>query len=180
MSISSDYRAEQTKPADENTTPMINFNLSEEIENWSITNDSVMGGKSVGSIVRNHTFGEFSGTISRENNGGFSSVYRTIEPLKQPVDMIELNLQGDGHTYQVRIICHIDGYRLAYKHDFATEGGRQEKLRLNFDNFQATFRGRILDNAPPIQVEHINEVGFLITKSKPGPFALLINSLSFL
>jgi hypothetical protein len=52
-----------------------------ETEGWRITNDSVMGGKSAGHFILQQNYALFSGNISLENNGGFSSVYRSISPL---------------------------------------------------------------------------------------------------
>ena len=46
---------------------------------WQVINDDVMGGLSLGSTTLLDTSFMFSGDISIENNGGFSSVYRPYQ-----------------------------------------------------------------------------------------------------
>jgi len=142
---------------------MIDFS-SQEVDRWRITNDGVMGGLSNGdmSFYQDHVV--FSGDISLDNNGGFSSVFRSVDNLTQSLDNLVIDIEGDGQAYQLRVVVYINGYRLAYKHDFQTVANKREKFTFNFSDFKATFRGRIMTNAPLLKSEDIREVGFLMTK----------------
>jgi len=54
---------------------LIDFNNTDEKENWQIINDDVMGGVSQSEIIFNDTgTATFQGKISLENNGGFASI----------------------------------------------------------------------------------------------------------
>ncbi len=56
-----------------------NNNLSQ----WQVLNDVVMGGRSQANFgVNNQGFAEFSGHVSLENNGGFSSVKYPLSPIR--------------------------------------------------------------------------------------------------
>jgi hypothetical protein len=162
-----------------NTSMEINFDKPTEITRWRITNDNVMGGVSSGMMLIENGFGMFSGNISLDNNGGFSSVYRTIEPIAEDIKKITIRVKGDGQRYQLRVIAHVDGYRVTYRHEFLTSQESLEQLTFNLADFDATFRGRILSNAPALVADQIKEVGFLITKKTPGPFTLSVATISF-
>ncbi|MBU2892823.1 CIA30 family protein [Colwellia sp. D2M02] len=158
---------------------LINFTESNEINYWRVSNDSVMGGASSSLMLIEGNYGRFFGNISRDNNGGFSSVYRRIESLTSGVERIRINSKGDGQTYQVRIMSHVDGYRVAYRHNFVTLNGIEQQFSFKLADFIATFRGRLLPNAPKLTAESVQEVGFLMTKKKPGKFALIISNIEF-
>jgi hypothetical protein len=158
---------------------MIDFSKQEN-GRWRITNDGVMGGLSNGEMTIAQDHGIFSGSISLDNNGGFSSVFRAVDNLPQSYKKLVINIEGDGQAYQLRLIIYVNGYRLAYKHDFKTVANKRENHIFELADFKATFRGRAIPNAPILNSEDIREVGFLMTKKVPGQFALSIFTLSFL
>jgi hypothetical protein len=161
-----------------NHTMIIDFKQPNEWTKWQVVNDGVMGGKSQGTITSIGNHGVFSGDISLENNGGFSSTLRPIKPLEQGFDHLLIDIEGDGLTYQLRAVVYINGYRLAYKHDFTTMKQKREQLRLPLANFKASFRGRIISDAPPLVSENIAEIGVLITNKRAGQFNLHIHSVA--
>jgi len=158
---------------------IIDFTVTKEVDNWRVTNDSVMGGLSNGLMTGKQKHGVFSGNISLRNNGGFSSIFRQIEPLPQDLAGVLIDIEGDGLTYQARMVVNFKGYRLAYKYDVETTLGQRKKIFLKFTDFQASFRGRIISTAPTLKSENIREVGFLVTRKTEGTFALVIFSLVF-
>lgn len=150
----------------------IDFTQTKELAAWRSTNDGVMGGRSLGSLTFKDGSCVFSGNISLENNGGFSSVFKNVDQLSQGLDTISINMIGDGSTYQFRITGYIDGYRLTYKHDFGTTLDKRENVKLSLKGFKASFRGRLIQDAPVLKSEDIREVGFLITRKVSGEFNL--------
>ena len=146
-------------------------------DSWRITNDGVMGGKSRGEFLLQDNYALFKGDISLDNNGGFSSVFHSIAPLAKALDSVTIDIAGDGLTYQLRMVVNHEGYRLSYKHDFNTQENQRQTLSFSLADFQASFRGRILDNAPTLLSQDIREVGFLVTNKTAGPFELTIFSM---
>jgi hypothetical protein len=158
---------------------MIDFSRQQSPDSWRITNDGVMGGKSSGEFVFQSNKALFKGDISLDNNGGFSSVFHSIEPLAKALDRVIIDIAGDGLTYQLRIVINHEGYRLSYKHDFNTVAKQRQTLSFTLADFQASFRGRILDNAPTLLAQDIREIGFLVTNKVAGSFELAIFSVQF-
>ena len=155
---------------------MINF-TEKESEFWRSNNDGVMGGKSQGGLSYIDDRCIFSGDISLENNGGFSAIFKPVELLPRGLDVVEIDVAGDGSTYQIRMMVSMNGYRLAYKHDFVTTFGKRERIKFMLSDFKASFRGRIIEGAPKLTSEEIREAGFLLTKKNPGPFSLSLFTL---
>lgn len=154
----------------------IDFSNPNEVNHWQSTNDGVMGGLSEGNISYKNNSCTFTGNISLENNGGFSSVYKKIKLLAKDLNTIDIDTYGDGSTYQLRAVVYVDGYRLAYKHNFKTTADKRDRVTLSLDNFQASFRGRIIENAPRLISQDIQEIGFLLSKKSAGNFSLKLFS----
>lgn len=153
----------------------------EHINNqWQITNDDVMGGLSQGHVQLDNQAFVFSGTISTENNGGFTSTFTPIVKLAQNIKTIRIQVKGDGNPYQLRVRTKLMGFDLAYKVDFMTTANAIATLNFNFTDFKATFRGRMIGNAPILKPYEITHLGFLISAKKPKKFALSVLSVDFL
>jgi hypothetical protein len=86
--------------------PITEFEASNDDKlEWRIVDDGVMGGLSKGKIsFTDSGTMKFSGKLSLENNGGFSSVRTTEVDL----DLLEreglaMRVKGDRRTYQLRL-----------------------------------------------------------------------------
>ncbi|NNE10324.1 MAG: CIA30 family protein [Gemmatimonadetes bacterium] len=156
---------------------LISFDDSDTGE-WYVINDGVMGGISQSAIrTTEEGTGVFAGDLSLENNGGFASVrYLFKEPrnLAQATG-IEVRVRGDGRTYQLRLRDddRFDG--AAFRASFETKKGEWTVVRIPFEEFVPTFRGRTLTNVPPLDREKIRQVGLMLADKNPGPFSLEID-----
>ncbi|MGJ8681677.1 CIA30 family protein [Paraglaciecola sp.] len=146
---------------------------------WSITNDSVMGGLSLGNVIVNENIVRFFGTLSTENNGGFTSVFSQSLNLSSEVNTVTVLVRGDGKKYQLRMRSEVSGYLIAYKAEFTTKPNSLEKHTFKLSDLKASFRGRDIANAPQLQADSIKEVGFLFTSNQTEDFALSIHSINF-
>ena len=82
---------------------MENFD-SNNLLNWNIVNDSVMGGRSQATLkLINNTYANFKGYLSLQNNGGFSSIRAYYPPDLTNIKSIVLKVRGDGRKYNFRI-----------------------------------------------------------------------------
>ncbi|WP_261887008.1 CIA30 family protein [Vibrio pomeroyi] len=160
-------------------TEMIDFTQANEHKNWTATNDNVMGGISTGGFVYDGGMSQFKGELSLENNGGFSSINRSVESLRSEVGNVELMFVGDGRTYQLRLTTWKDGYRTNYKHNFETIKGEQLRKVFQLTDFQAVFRGRLLSGAPELKAQDIKKIGFLIADKQALPFELNLIQIQF-
>ena len=74
-----------------------NFTKSNHL-NWAVINDGVMGGRSEGNmeILPGHK-GRFSGNVSLENNGGFTSVRAMLTNIDLgDISALKIKVKGDG------------------------------------------------------------------------------------
>lgn len=158
---------------------IFDFSENASLQNWKIVDDIVMGGRSQGQIsLSSQGHGRFSGTVSLENNGGFSSVRYLPAGLEvDPKDQIKVRLHGDGKRYQFRI-KHDQLASQSYVTYFETTGEWQE-ITISLDKLYPTFRGRKLDQ-PNFNHHTIQEIGFLIGNKKAQDFELLIDNIELI
>lgn len=151
---------------------------------WLVTNDSVMGGLSLGTVERKGNTCVFSGTLSTKNNGGFTSIFTPVFPCSTAVNSVTICVLGDGNAYQLRFRAKISGYDVAYKIDFKTELNITREYTFHLSELLGVFRGRVIDSAPELKAENISHIGFLITaalvnRKQPQVFSLVIYSIDF-
>ena len=152
---------------------LFDFSESNNLEKWRIVNDGVMGGLSEGSfLITESGNGLFSGQISLENNGGFSSVRYNPGMINiEGYNTLALRLKGDGKKYQVRIRENNDDY-FSYITTFQTLG-QWETIEIPLKEMYPSFRGRTLDR-PNFKGNTIVELTFLIGNNKAEKFQLEI------
>jgi len=156
----------------------IKFSNQQEFENWVIINDTVMGGKSRASLLLQDDMLLFAGKLSLLNNGGFASTRRdnaTVEWLT--AQRISIALIGDGRSYQFRLRTNkvFDG--VAYVTNFDTKAGELINIEFETNDFVAQYRGRLVSNAPPLNLADVSQIGFMLADNIPGEFQLRIKSI---
>lgn len=156
---------------------IFDFNNNCSLTKWRIVDDVVMGGKSAGSFIINDSgHGEFSGVVSLDNNGGFSSVRYRFEAINvQDFSKIIIRLKGDGKRYQFRVKSD-QNMRQSYIAYFESSGDWQS-IEIKMDDLFPSWRGMRLDmpNFPGIAIE---ELAFLISNKKAESFKLEIDYIS--
>ncbi|MEJ2534961.1 MAG: CIA30 family protein, partial [Gammaproteobacteria bacterium] len=145
---------------------------------WVVVVDGVMGGRSSGEAAETTEGLVFSGTLSLENNGGFSSIRRNLDGPPEGRSGVRLWLRGDGRSYQFRLRPNRDGDGVAWRAPFATNGAWQE-IEVGFDAFEPVFRGRAVPQAGAIDPGEIGQIGFMIADRQPGPFTLEVRRIEF-
>lgn len=160
-------------------TVVIDFQQSQELDNWVIVNDTVMGGRSRTRLDINDSYLSFSGILSLENNGGFASIRRVHDGKAWLSDKpIQIQVKGDGREYQLRFKTNgrVDGVQ--YVVSFRTRAGEASVFEFNQSDFVPQFRGRIVRDAPALDFANIEQVGLMLADSSPGEFMLLIERIS--
>lgn len=145
---------------------------------WRIVDDGVMGGLSQGSLeISKDGILRFFGTLSLENNGGFSSL-RT-GPVKMDLGTAKglmMRVKGDGRSYQVRLGTDAEyrGREMSFQAAFQTKKGEWIEVLVPFTSFTGTWRGmdlpeKIFDPAK------IRRLGLQLADKKAGPFELRVD-----
>lgn len=146
---------------------------------WQTVNDGVMGGRSQGEpeITSKGTL-VFSGEISLENNGGFSSVRTRRSALGlEGFDGIALRVKSDGRGYKVSLRTSNTPGMIAYWAELDAPAGVWTTIRVPFSKWVPTSFGRKLSR-PALSVSQINSIGFMLYDKKAGPFTLEVDSIS--
>lgn len=152
------------------------FNPESNPGDWYVVDDRVMGGRSQGNVeLSEEGYGIFQGTVSLENNGGFSSIRTRMEGLEtKGYSVFKIRLKGDGKNYQFRVRSQLNE-RHSYQYEFPTTGEWQE-VTVPFDQMIPTFRGRQL-SLPNYPGENLRECSFLISNKKNESFRLEIDRI---
>lgn len=155
---------------------LFDLKTSKNIQNWSVVDDRVMGGVSRGNItIHEEGFMVFSGIVSTDNYGGFSSVRANFEAVNvSKSKAIKIRLKGDGKTYQFRIKPQESTY-YAYVKSFKTTND-WETIEIKLSEMEASFRGRKL-NIPNFNHDTISELAILIGNKTKERFELKIESI---
>ena len=135
-----------------------------------------MGGLSQGKfLIDSDGNGVFQGTISLENNGGFSSVRYQFDKINTNKESkIVIHLKGDGKQYQFRIKDKYDSY-YSYITTFDTSG-EWETIEIKLADLYPSFRGQKL-NLPNFQSDSLEEIVFLIGNKKNESFKLILDQI---
>ncbi len=146
----------------------------EDATQFVCVNDTVMGGKSSskvealdGGILR------FSGTVSLENNGGFTSFRaRETEYEIGASEGLSIRVKGDGRKYILSL--DLSGIPIpagGYWQPFETKKGEWIEVRLPYDRFVPTSFGRELDGLAKVTPERIVGLTIYLYDKKAGPFS---------
>lgn len=143
--------------------------------NWQVVNDGVMGGLSQG-LLKLNPIGtlKFSGFLSLENNGGFSTFRSGDLNLDLSRDHgLWLRVKGDGRTYQARLAtdARYRGAEISFGAEFSTQKGEWIEVRLPFTSFKGSFRGTALPNEQ-LDPAKIRRVSVLLGDKKQAPFEI--------
>ena len=119
---------------------------------WVCVNDTVMGGVSQSRVARDDEAVVFTGTLSLENNGGFTSVRTAPAELSlAEVGGFRLRVEGDSRRYAFtarRADVPLRGG--SYRASFSTTAGEETVIELPLSAFQATAFGRPVPGAPAL------------------------------
>jgi len=153
------------------------FDGSENEPKWFSVDDGVMGGLSKGGAELKDGSMVFSGKLSLENNGGFSSL-RTGDRKYDFTGKsgFVLRVKGDGRTYKLRIEtdARFNGSEIGYQADFETEAGKFVEVKVPFDTFKPGWRGRKLEG-PPLDLSKVEEMGLVLADGKEGAFEIKVD-----
>ena len=159
---------------------LFEFKTQKSVNSWHPENDVVMGGVSNSTLsyvqdAHEKGVGYFSGNISLENGGGFAQILYD----KTGFDLtgfqgIALYVKGDDKIYELRF--ETDAERVSYAQSFFAKDQWHE-IKLDFADFEPTFHGETVVDAPPLNLAAVRTVGFLIASEQAGAFALLISEV---
>lgn len=143
---------------------------------WQIEDDGVMGGVSKGTFTRDpEGHAVFSGKVSLDNNGGFSSVQCYFDPMDvSTYKTAIIRVKGDGKDYRFIIESEQEA-RHYYVANFKTTGEWQD-IEIPLREMYPVRRGDRLD-LPDYPGKTMAQVRFMIANGRAENFRLQIASV---
>lgn len=155
---------------------LLDFRDEGATSSWRSIDDVVMGGRSHSALLPYAAgIASFSGVVSLEQGGGFASVrtepqhWRTAEARA-----FVLRCRGDGKQYKftARVDDGFDGVQ--YQARFTPPRGEWDEIELPIADFVASFRGRKVPGAGPLEPAKVRQLGLMVSDRQAGAFELLI------
>ena len=169
-------------PSTTTEPPLFDFVDSESPNGWSVVNDTVMGGVSIGQVDVEDGVLVFTGELSLDNNGGFASVRSPlIEPAIAEAWSTRVGprvvVEGDGRTWtlEVRNLEEPGGWvtTLPTSPDTITD------VTLPWTSFEPVTRFLDPRDADaPLDPRRIVSIAFYLVDGIEGPFRLGLVSIS--
>jgi len=157
-------------------TVIYDFRKENDIKNWRIVNDAVLGGNSFGLFqLHPEGYGVFEGEVVHENDGGFTSVNYRFDKLKvKPYNKIAFRVKRSNTNFQIRVKeCLRTHY--SYVFEFPALNEWQE-IEVSLKNMYPFFRGEKLEK-PNFSHDQIESVSFFIGNNKPEKSHLFIDKI---
>jgi len=159
---------------------LFDFTDPNSADAWYAIDDRVMGGVSRSTLRRDPAgHAVFEGEVSLERNGGFASVRSSPGDRGLPgAKTCLIEVRGDPKQFKLSLLTD-DGFdSVNFQGSFNPAAGTWQILHLPLAGFRATFRGREVPDAPPLDPARIRQVGLMIAARQAGPFALDIRRIS--
>ena len=83
-----------------------------------------------------------------------------------------MHVRGDGHRYKVNVKTDRSFDGILYRAVFDTTPGEWQVVDIPFGRFIPTFRGRIVRDAPALDLSRVTSFGLMISDNQAGPFTL--------
>ena len=163
-----------TVPVEKNV--LVDFGDKQNSSGWNVVNDGVMGGRSVGKArLTDDGVMNFSGTLSLDNNGGFSSIRSgPIDVQMEIEDGFRVRLKGDGRTYIFNLYPKTRRMAFSYRADLPSVAGQWTEVFVPLKTFVPTSFGRRVQGGGVLTPDQISRIGFMLSDKKPGAFNLEI------
>jgi hypothetical protein len=172
-----------TVPAPSTTLPptppatVFAFAAPGSVDGWRTNNDTVMGGVSTSQVGWTDGAMLFTGDLSLDNDGGFTSVVSPVlnGPVWASADGVTLDVTGDGRTYTLQVRTVDTGNWIQA---FPTTAGVAETVVLPWSDFQAV--SRFLDPVPapgPLDPAAVEGLAVYLVDGREGPFRLAVRAL---
>ena len=169
----------ESKDATGQSSVAYDFTMQATVANWSVQNDTVMGGVSESSSTWANKQLVFSGNLSLENNGGFVSCFGPVDEklpsLMNESTEIRIRATGDGKTYLFQLRGN-DGTN--YVQRFTSTKEKDQVYVLPLSDFTAVdWRLEEIADAPAMERSNIYQMGIYLVDKQTGPFRIAITSI---
>ena len=160
---------------------IIDFGQNKDGSDWRTINDNVMGGVSRGGHQLTKDALVFSGKISFDNNGGFSSVRGPYGEYDfSSFTRIKISYSLQGLDMALTLERERPYYKPKYRMDLAKTGGEWKTIEFPLLEFKEYVVGRPTGQSiSKSQLQDIIRFGFINSEKAEKEFELRVDYISF-
>lgn len=154
---------------------------SEKTNSWSVINDGVMGGRSFGKVNYETNSMRFTGNISLDNNGGFSSLKSPFGNFDLSAHKrVEIRYRSSEIPMALTMEVSRAWYETYYRSALPSTKGEWKTLELPLNEFQGQSVGRKTGTRlSKNELEQTIRLGFINEAKGPGNFDFEVDYLIF-
>lgn len=148
---------------------------------WFVVVDGVMGGNSTGTATTHDKSISLSGTISLENNGGFSSIRSQFGDYDlTKYSRVKIRYRNQGHTFALTLNNHRRYFMPRYKFSLPDSKGEWREQVIAFKDFSKVRLGEVLGGTPTEEeLSTVIRFGLISDEKKSGKFELDVDYIRF-
>jgi len=159
---------------------MIDFGKSKSGQEWYPLVDGVMGGLSTGKIELTDNTLLFKGSVSLENNGGFSSIRNPFQRQDlSEYSSVEIRYRGVDQKFAFTMETSQTWWRPYYKYQLPSSE-EWKVLEIPLEEFKqyavGRYQGRSLERS---QLDKIIRLGIITDSKNTGPFEFELDYITF-
>lgn len=160
---------------------LIDFGANICGQNWYVTDDGVMGGLSSGKAYLSDSSVVFTGTVSLENNGGFSSLRSPYHKLNlEEFKEVEIRARATGLPFSITFSKSRQFWVPNYKYFLNLDENEWKVIRFNMDELKeyrlGDLTGRTISKS---DIKNIISISFFNEGKMEGEFTLEVDYIIF-
>ena len=159
----------------------LHIQFGPDTTDWYVVNDGVMGGLSQGTIALKETSILFTGTVSLENNGGFSSLRSPFSSYDlSKYQTVVITYRSSGMNFAFNLATSKRWFDPVYRTSLIDTNNQWTTLEVSLTDFKEVVIGRATGNRlKEDQLDQIIRLGFITNEKKASPFSLEVASIEF-
>lgn len=163
-------------------SPLVyDFGKNQAGNDWYIVNDGVMGGLSQGYVEFTDEYLRFSGDISLENNGGFTSFRSPYGRFDlSGYHSIEIRYRSSGRSCAFTMDQHTQFWLPKHRIPLAVTDGEWKTVRVELLDIDTYRLGKKMGSKMTSdQTKRVIRIGLITDSKSAGAFSLDIDYISF-
>ena len=159
----------------------IDFGKNKGGSEWRVIVDGVMGGLSTGKATFTENTVQFTGNLSLENNGGFSSYRMPFGEYDLSIyKQVEIKYRSEGGVFGIMLERYERFYYPYHDTKLPNTNGEWKTITIDLSSFdEIRLADKTGNKLQPEDLSKIIRIGFMKLDKKPGKFMLEVDYLSF-
>lgn len=159
----------------------VDFGTNKDGKDWLVINDGVMGGLSQGDAQLKENSILFKGTVSLDNNGGFSSLRSSFAARDlSNYTQLTLRYRSTGVSKAITLSISRRWYVPNYKKSLPDTNSEWKIITVNLKDFDKYYIGRKIRGELTKEIlGKILRIGFITDEKKYGDFEFEVDYIGF-